>query len=45
MKNLTEKEAEDFLEKRGFKVVQRILINNLDEYLFQIIYGKISLQE
>jgi succinyl-CoA synthetase beta subunit len=31
MKNMTEKEAEDFLEKKGFDVVQRVLINSVEE--------------
>lgn len=31
MKNLTEKEAEDLLEKEGFRVAKRVLIKNKDE--------------
>lgn len=31
MKTLTEKEAEDFLEKKGFKVVKRALIKNKEQ--------------
>jgi succinyl-CoA synthetase beta subunit len=31
MRNLTEKEAEDFLEKNGFKVVRRILVKKKEE--------------
>ena len=31
MRNLTEKEAEDFLEKHGFKVVQRLFIETLED--------------
>lgn len=31
MKNVTEKEAEDFLEKNGLSVVSRVLVNNLED--------------